>query len=133
MDLRFKNDAVFQVVGPSGSGKTLFVTNLLSNSGKNYFINKIQNIYWLGDGSEKGLTAQQLSRLKNVTHIEGFENGWMERPQSGDAIVIDDLFVEASKEKNFNNLFTKIARHRESDSCFHNTKYVSTGWQSSNT
>ena len=50
--------------------------------------------------------------LKNITFLDGFEEGWMDKPQRGDAIVIDDLFVESIREKNFNNLFTKIARHR---------------------
>jgi hypothetical protein len=36
----------------------------------------------------------------------------MDKPQRGDACVIDDLFTEANNETNFNNLFTKIARHR---------------------
>jgi hypothetical protein len=122
MDLRLKNDAVFQIVGPSGSGKTLFVTNLLKNGGNKYFVKRIKKIYWLtgsggggqhdGDGGEKGMTARQRDKLKNVIFIDGFEDGWMDMPQNGDAIVIDDLFIEAAKEKNFNNLFTKIARHR---------------------
>jgi hypothetical protein len=56
--------------------------------------------------------GKTFKNLKNVTFLNGFEEGWMEKPQKGDAIVVDDLFDESTREKNFNNLFTKIARHR---------------------
>ena len=46
MDLRLNNAAVFQIVGPSGCGKTIFVTQLLSNSAQ-FFLNKINKVYWL--------------------------------------------------------------------------------------
>lgn len=112
MDLRLQNDAVFQIVGPSGSGKTLFVSNLLSPK-RDIFINKIKRIYWLrGIDGEKGDTMQSLKGLSNVKFLNGFQKGWMDLPQSNDVIVIDDLFGEANKETDFNNLFTKIARHR---------------------
>ena len=31
---------------------------------------------------------------------------------SGDVIIIDDLYQESNKESEFNNLFTKISRHK---------------------
>ena len=111
MDLRFKNNTIFQIVGPSGCGKTLFTVQLLSS---NCFRNKIKNIYWLmgtKDG-ERGLTSKSMKHLKNVTYLDGFEEGWMDKPKQNDVIVVDDLFNEAIKEKNFTNLFTKIAKHR---------------------
>lgn len=113
MDLRLKNDAVFQIVGPSGSGKTLFVSKLLTAS-NNFFVRRIRDIYWLlGTSSgEKGETSKALSGLKNIKFLRGFEKGWMDVAKMDDVIVIDDLFAEANKEDNFNNLFTKIARHR---------------------
>lgn len=115
MDLRLKNDAVFQVVGPSGSGKTMFVTQLLQH-GSSIFNKNIGHIYWLMgiEEGERDLTARNLSRLgsSNITILNGFEEGWMNKPREGDVIVIDDLFSESTREKDFNNLFTKIARHR---------------------
>lgn len=113
MDLRLKNNAVFQIVGPSGSGKTLFVSQLLRPD-KNFFERKVQNIYWLQgiESGEKGDTMQSLKDLKNVKFLKGFERGWMDLAYADDVFVIDDLFAEANKEENFNNLFTKIARHR---------------------
>jgi energy-coupling factor transporter ATP-binding protein EcfA2 len=114
MDFRLKNDAIIQVVGPSGCGKTLFVTDLLMHSSR-CFLNKINNIYWLmgvQQCEEAGKTAQAIKKLKNITFLDGFEEGWLDKPQKGDAMVIDDLFDESTREKNFNNLFTKIARHR---------------------
>ena len=43
--------------------------------------------------------------------IKELDNIWNQRLKSGDVIVVDDLYQEASKEKDFNNLFTKISRH----------------------
>ena len=111
MDVRLRNDAVYQIVGPSGCGKTMFVTQLLAS---NFFINKPKKIYWLmgQDDGEHGLTDKNLKRLNNVEVLKGFVEGWMDKPKSGDVIVIDDLFAESTKQHDFNNLFTKIARHR---------------------
>ena len=112
MDLRLQNNTVFQIVGPSGCGKTMFVTQLLSTHG--IFQQSIKHIYWLlgVDEGENGDTAKQLKHLKAVTFLKGFEKRWMDKPKQGDVLVIDDLFMEANKEKDFNNLFTKVARHR---------------------
>ena len=112
MDLRLQNNTVFQIVGPSGCGKTMFVTQLLTTDG--IFQQPIKHIYWLMgvDDGESGDTAKQLKHLKAVTFLKGFEKGWMDKPKQGDVLVIDDLFMEANKEKGFNNLFTKVARHR---------------------
>lgn len=106
MDLR--NDAVYQIVGPSGSGKTLFVCKLLQS---NMFKSKFNKIYWhRGADDESGDTQKQFCKLK-MTIIKGFDKNWSSRLCQGDVIIIDDLYQEANKEKDFNNLFTKIARH----------------------
>jgi len=118
MDVRLKNNAVFQIVGPSGCGKTLFTVKLLSTHG--IFQSVIRHIYWLlgissENGGEHGETAKMLKKqipTNKITFLNGFEEGWMEKPKMNDVLVIDDLFMEATKEKNFNNLFTKVARHR---------------------
>ena len=113
MDWRMRNDAVYQIVGPSGCGKSMFVTQLLKNSQK-YFQNRIGTVYSLmgADEGEVGETQTQLKSLKNVKILKGFQKGWMEQAKRYDAYVIDDLFSEANREKDFNNLFTKVARHR---------------------
>lgn len=113
MDLRLKTGAVLQVVGPSGSGKTHFVCRLLSKP--NMFRDSINNIYWLQgtDEGEAGATQKCMKSLgKRLKVFNGFVEGWEDMPKSNDALVIDDLFHESTKEKNFINLFTKIARHR---------------------
>ena len=110
--MNLNNNAIFQIVGPSGSGKTHFVCKLLGTS--NIFKHKINKIYWHhGCESESGDTAECLRHLKNITFIKGFNDKWINQPKQYDALVIDDLFEEANREKNFNSLFTKIARHRE--------------------
>lgn len=108
-----KNDCVIQVVGPSGAGKTLFVCDLLSKKGS--FINPIKHIHWLVgcEDGEKGLTNCEMRLLKRVTFHRGFVSKWKELAKRGDCLVIDDLFDEANREKNFINVFTKIARHRQ--------------------
>jgi ABC-type polar amino acid transport system ATPase subunit len=113
MDVRLQNDAVFQIVGPSGSGKTLFVTTLLNTPG--IFKCIPGKIYWLQGSSdgESGNTNKMLNHLKNIQILNGFEDGWIDLPKRGDVLVVDDLFEEANKEKCFNSLFTKIARHRQ--------------------
>ena len=112
MNAQIKTDRVLQVVGPSGSGKTMFVCQLFSNP--DIFESKINNIYWLqgAEDGEGGHTKDIMKRLKHVNFVNGFVDGWEELAKSGDALVIDDLFQESTKEKNFVNLFTKIARHR---------------------
>ena len=61
---------------------------------------------------ESGETQKQFKQLENVTILKGFEKGWQNKPKEGDVMVIDDLFSESTKEQNFNNMFTKVARHR---------------------
>ena len=78
MDLRMRNDAVYQIVGPSGCGKSMFVTQLLKNSQK-YFQNKIAAVYWLlgAEEGEVGETQTQLKLLKNAKILKGFQKGWI--------------------------------------------------------
>jgi len=106
------NNTCFQIVGPSGSGKTHFVCKLLQNN--NLFQNKFKNIYWhQGGGGESGLTSKEMCKLKSIKYIKGFDKNWSKRLNPGDVIIIDDLYQEANKENDFNNLFTKISRHGE--------------------
>lgn len=103
-----QNNAVFQIVGPSGSGKTYFVCKLLQS---NLFERKFKNIYWhQGGGGESGMTGGEFCKLK-MRIIEGLDDDWHKRLKDGDVIVIDDLFQEVNKHEDFNNLFTKTARH----------------------
>lgn len=108
MDIRLKNNVVIQVVGPSGSGKTFFVTKLLQG---NMFREKIGKIYWHHGADEIDETNTELKKITNIELISGFPEGWMDTPKAYDVLVIDDLFEEANKVKNFNSLFTKVARH----------------------
>ena len=113
MDVRFHSNAVFQIVGPSGCGKTLFTIKLLLNKEK-MFTSKIKMVHWLvgSTDGEHGDTLKDIKQLKGVKFYQGFVEGWDKQLSPGDCIVIDDLFVEASTQKNFSDLFTKIARHR---------------------
>ena len=111
---KLQNGSVIQIVGPSGAGKTLFACRLLSS--KNSFRFPIKEIHWhsgIAEG-EAGATLQRLKQLKNLHYNIGFPKGWIDKPRKHHAIVIDDLFEEANKDAaTFNQLFTKIARHRE--------------------
>jgi len=113
-DYRLKNGAVIQIAGPSGAGKTYFVCNLLSR--KNMFRSPIREIYWhsgVAEG-ELGCTMKKLHSLKRLHYIQGLPEGWTDQPKFHDVIVIDDLFEEANNDAvTFNQLFTKIARHRQ--------------------
>ena len=110
--MELRNDACYQIVGPSGSGKTHFVCKLLQN--EKIFKFKFQNIYWhQGSGVENGLTRKEICKLKRIKFIKGFDQNWSHRLRKGDVIIIDDLYQEANKEDDFNNLFTKISRHEE--------------------
>lgn len=112
--LRIKNGSIIQVVGPSGSGKTYFACNLLAN--KNIFQFPIREIYWHGGVAEGeiGETLKKIKRLRRVHYVLGFPNDWLDRPKQYDVVVIDDLFEEVNKNAvAVNQLFTKIARHRQ--------------------
>jgi len=105
------NKACFQIVGPSGSGKTHFICKLLQS--EKMFQANFKNIYWHhGGGGEAGLTAKEMCKIKKIKYIDGFDKNWSKRLKEGDVIVIDDLYQESNKESDFNNLFTKISRHR---------------------
>jgi GTPase SAR1 family protein len=109
MDL-LVNNTCFQIVGPSGSGKTCFVSKLLQR--QNMFKTNFNKIYWHeGGGGESGVTESERCKIPGVQYIKGFDNNWLSRLRPGDVIVIDDLYQEANKEDNFNDLFTKISRH----------------------
>ena len=114
VDLRLKNGSVIQIVGPSGSGKTYFTTRLLSN--ENMFKLPIGQIYWhsgIAEG-EAGDTLKQLRNLKRLHLVQGLPDGWLDQPKRYKVIVIDDLFDEVNRDAaSVNQLFTKIARHRE--------------------
>ena len=125
MDLRLENGAIIQVMGPSGSGKSHFTCQLLQT--KNIFKNPIRKIYWHQgiEQDEGGDTGCLFKKLKNCKLIKGFDKGWMNRPKKHDVIVIDDLFTEANSQKDFKNLFTKIARHSDRNhSHFHYSNHV---------
>lgn len=112
--LCIKNGAIVQVVGPTGSGKTYFTCNLLAS--KSIFHRPIREIYWhsgVAEG-EIGDTLKKIKRLRRVHYVMGFPEGWLDRPQQRDVVVIDDLFEEVNANSTaVNQLFTKIARHRE--------------------
>ena len=109
--MKLQNNVCFQIVGPSGSGKTHFVCKLLQN--KDMFNEKFKKIYWHHAGiGESGLTGSEICKLKSIKFIEGFDQGWSKRLKEGDVIIIDDLYQESNKEEDFNNLFTKISRHK---------------------
>jgi len=112
--LRIKNGTIIQVVGPSGSGKTYFTCNVLAN--KNIFQHPIREIFWHGGVAEGeiGETLKKIKRLRRVHYVLGFPQGWLNRPQQRDVVVIDDLFEEVNNNAvAVNQLFTKIARHRQ--------------------
>ena len=114
MAIPLLNASTMQIVGPSGCGKTFFTARLISLSDKMYE-NPIRKIYWLmgSEDGEHGATSDIMAKMKRKIHyMNGFQKGWQKKLITGDAIVIDDLFIECTKEDNFNNLFTKIARHR---------------------
>ena len=75
-------------------------------------------VFWLmgTEYGEHGETAQELRKLKNKQIIfkKGFEKEYLKEMQSGDAVVIDDLYAEVATKNaiHFNNLFTKDARHK---------------------
>ena len=110
--MQLQNNTCFQVVGPSGSGKTHFVCKLLQHN--KLFSYKFNKIYWHHAGiGESGLTGKEICKLKSIKFVEGFDENWSKRLSKGDVIIIDDLYQESNKEADFNNLFTKISRHKE--------------------
>ena len=112
--LRIKNGTIIQVVGPSGSGKTYFTCNVLAS--KSIFQHPIREIFWHGGVAEGeiGETLKKIKRLRRVHYVLGFPQGWLNRPQQRDVVVIDDLFEEVNNTAvAINQLFTKIARHRQ--------------------
>ena len=51
--------------------------------------------------------------LKILAMMKRLPRDWIDIPKKCDAIVVEDLFVAVKKQSlEFNQLFTKIARHR---------------------
>lgn len=112
MDLRLKCGRTMTCVGPSGAGKTLFTAKLLQHRHEAFDI-PLQKIWWLhNESDEEGITAKELKKLDNIEFIKGFPKGWINLPKRHDVLVIDDLFLEADKEGDLTNLFTRTARHK---------------------
>ena len=112
MDLRFIPGRTMIVCGPSGCGKTLFTVKLLTIRHEAFKV-PMRKVWWLHALDEQGETEKEIKKLKDVQFIRGFQEGWDTLPQRYDVLVIDDLFVEAGKQKELTNLFTRTARHRE--------------------
>lgn len=104
MDVRFDNETVFTVSGPSGSGKTVFVHKLIEHRVV-LFKNKVNSIHWFY-GIIPPTPANHLKLHK------GLETGWSDKIQPHDMVVIDDLFVESSTNKELTNAFTRLAHHK---------------------
>ena len=111
--LGLENASIIQIVGPTGSGNTFFTCQLLKN--KTSFQSPITNIYWhvgVSEG-ESGATLCTLKKLDRLKLVRGLPTGWIDKPKTGDVIVIDDLFEEVNQDAvSCNQLFTKIARQR---------------------
>lgn len=105
MDVRFKNDASFLLAGPSSSGKTTFVTNLVKEADK-LFVNKPNNIYWCS--SYPVLLDQQ---VPGVTYDVGIPADFITRLQKDDILILDDLMIELSNQKEVTELFTRGTHH----------------------
>ena len=110
---RLENGSIFQIIGPTGSGKTYFTCQVLD--AENLFRKPHRQIYWHtgNNEGEAGATLRRFKRLKQLHLVHGLPKGWIDQPKKFDVIVIDDLFEEANQDVTFNQLFTKIARHRQ--------------------
>lgn len=114
MDFRLKIGRTMQVVGPSGSGKTLFTINLLKMRNQIFEV-PLKKVWWFygAEEGEIGLSKTEIATLKNIEFVNGLQDEWQKLPQRHDVVVIDDLFIEASNDKELTNLFTRTARHRQ--------------------
>lgn len=104
MDVRFKNSVVFTVAGPSSSGKTEFVKKIVRHR-KVLFRDKINSIHWFFG------IVPPFNRLDGVHLHKGLEKNWTDLIKPYDMVIIDDLFVEGSTNKELTNAFTRLAHH----------------------
>jgi hypothetical protein len=101
-----KLGSVMTVAGASGAGKTTFVLKLLKQS-KMCFNPQPRSITWYyGEICPKDLSS-------NIIVVKGLPD--IDTIKEDSIIVLDDLFMESSSDKNVTNLFTRISHHRN---CF---------------
>lgn len=105
MDVRFQNESVFTISGPSGSGKTVLVQKLIKHR-QEMFRHKINQVHWF-----YGIIAPRNLDAHIKTH-KGLADGWSDMIKPFDMVILDDLFVEATNNKEVTNAFTRLAHHR---------------------
>lgn len=105
MNLQFKNESVFTIAGPSSSGKTELTKKLVKYR-NDLFKKKIGKIHWF-----YGIVPP-FSSMQDVLLHRGLKDKWSDIVKPYDMVIIDDLFVEGSNNKELTNAFTRLAHHK---------------------
>ena len=110
MDFRLQCDKVLTVSGPSHAGKTVFTLNLLDKRNE-LFKEPINRVIWCYGIYQPSL-FQELQH-RNFIRNEGIIP--VDKIQSNDIIVLDDLLKECMNSKDVTDMFTRAAHHKR---CF---------------
>lgn len=105
LDARLFNESVFVICGPSSSGKTVFTEKLIRFR-QSLFRDRVNDIHWF-----YGEVPPKLTDI-TIKVTKGLADGWSNKIQAYDMVIIDDLFVESSCSKEVTNAFTRLAHHR---------------------
>jgi len=110
MDFRLQCDKVLTVSGPSHAGKTVFTLNLLDKR-RELFKEPINRVIWCYGIYQPSLFQELQSR--NFIRHEGIIP--VDKLQSNDVVVLDDLLKESKNSKDVTDMFTRAAHHKR---CF---------------
>jgi flagellar motor protein MotB len=97
--LTFKHPFTMTIAGPTSCGKTTWLKNGLS-----------PRIFWCYREWQP-LYAEMAQQMSNITFIQGIQVPDMD-PIHPHLVVLDDLMIDATKNKDISNMFTVGSHHR---------------------
>lgn len=114
METRWQHPFSAILAGPSGCGKTFFIKNMLDHAGS-VFSEMPQNIVWCYSCWQH-LYKELQCKYPIIQFVQGlpdkFDDDELLPPNKVNLLVIDDLMVHGSENRDLERVFTQFVHHR---------------------